>query len=307
MIQPATALLLAQSPHGGPALGALIIGLVWGILLLGFGAALLRPMVVLAALIAGTLLGVAVARAWTPEVPLWAAAALGAVLGVAAGALLYRFTVATISAVVGAVGAVAGALVAWAIMAGGALDAQPRALDHAFIASHDSSTHGDGARSSQAILDIVTAPAAQGTSADTTLTTGDRVLRDLSTLTTTAAARTQASLQATPAAYRTLLSGLVLTGAVVGMVAGLIATTMVARILTSLAGAGLTLFTALPLLAYSGHPLALADARAWLAATASLALIGVTVQCLLAGGSAASKRPTRAKRAKPAAAEAAAA
>ena len=305
MIQPATAALLAQSPAiGGPALGALVIGLVWGILLLAFGAALLRPMVVLAALIAGTLLGVAVARAWTPEVPLWAAAALGAVLGVAAGALLYRFTVATISAVVGAA---AGALVAWAIMAGGALDAQPRALDHAFIASQEATTHGDGARSSQAILDIVTAPSAQSASADATLTAGDRVLRDLSTLTTTAADRTQASLRATPAAYRTLLSGLVLTGAVVGLIAGLIATTMVARILTSLAGSGLTLFTALPLLAYWGHPVALSDARAWLAATASLALIGVTVQCLLAGGSAASKRPARAKRAKPAAAEAAAA
>ncbi|MBL9140744.1 MAG: hypothetical protein JNK53_02655 [Phycisphaerae bacterium] len=296
---------------GGPALGALIIALIWGVLLLAFGATLLRPMVVVTALLTGVLLAVVVARTWVPNVPLWIAASVGGLLGVIAGALLYRPAVATISAFVGAT---VGAIVAWSVIATGALDTKPRESDHALVASlRESAVFGEGRKTSEEILAIVTARAEGAASADasdaTAATVGDRVLRDLSEIATRAADRTRATLQATAPVYRTLLYGSILTGAVAGFLAGLVATTTVARILTSVAGATLLMLSAVPLLASMGVNVQLRDARAWLLAIASCAVLGVLTQTLLGGRTrGAGKSPARKKKpAPPATGEAAAA
>lgn len=288
---------------GGLALGALLMALVWGLLLLGFGATLLRPMVVLAALIAGVVLAVVAVRAWVPTVPLWIAASVGGLVGVAIGALLYRPAVALLSA---CVGATLGAIVAWSIIATGALDTKPRESGHALVASlRESAVLGEGERTSQEILAILTAhaDAAQQNGSSSTgaaapaTTTGDRLLHDLGAVATRAAERTRAALDATAPAYRTLLYGSILTGAVAAFLAGLLATTMVARILTSFAGATLALLAGVPLLAWAGHPAHLRDARAWLVAIASLAILGILAQTLMASRA---KAPPRRKPAKPA-------
>lgn len=284
----------------GPALCALLVGVVWGVLLLAFGAALLRPMVVIAALLTGLLLAVVAARTWLPTLPLWVAAAVGSVLGVIAGALLYRPAVASMSAVVGAT---LGALVAWSVIAAGALDAKPRTSEHALVASlREESAQGEGYRTSREILAIVMARAddavvtgvadlehAAGDAAErralaaqaTPPTAGDRVLRDLSEIARRAAERTREALAATAPAYRTLMYGCIATGALVGLLAGLLATTTVARILTSAAGATLLLTALVPLSAALGHALYLRDARAWLLAIASLTVLGLVAQTLL--------------------------
>jgi ElaB/YqjD/DUF883 family membrane-anchored ribosome-binding protein len=280
-----TLILADTSTIGGPALGALIVALIWGILLLLLGAKLLRPMVVLAALLTGIMLAVVVARTWVPETPLWAAAAVGGVLGVIAGALLYRPTVAGVAA---CVGAVTGAVVAWAVIAGGALDTQPRESGHGLVASmRESALPGDGARSSAELLDIFMTPptansAEASTSATTATTVGDRILADVSELLARAMQRSQAALAGTAPAYRTLLYGCIATGAVIGFIAGLLATTMVARILTSAAGAGLTMVSAVPLLALAGYSPLPAGARAWAIALGSLVVVGVVLQTVIA-------------------------
>lgn len=301
---PVSLAVAADAPViAGPALGALIIALIWGVLLLAFGATLLRPMVVVTALIAGVLLAVVAVRTWVPTVPLWVAASVGGIVGVVAGALLYRPAVATISAFVGAC---FGAVVAWSVIATGALDAKPRESDHALVTSlRESAVFGEGHRTSQEILAIVTAQAAQPAAANDAsfATTGDRVLRDLSEVAARAVDRTRATLSATAPVYRTLLYGSILTGAVAGFLAGLVATTSVARVLTSVAGATMLMLSAVPLLAAMGHPVQMRDARAWLLAIASIAVLGILAQTLLGGRS----RAPAPKKKKPAPAPAAAA
>jgi hypothetical protein len=285
------------------ALIALLVALVWGLLLLGFGAALLRPMVVLAALVAGVVLAVVAVRTWVPSVPLWVAASVGGLVGVAIGALLYRPAVALLSALVGAT---LGAIVAWSIIATGGLDTRPRTSDHALVASlRESPALGEGERTSQEIIAILTAHAASADARGSAsglppdapgASTGDRLLHDLGGAATRAGERTRAALDATAPAYRTLLYGSILTGAVAAFLAGLLATTLVARVLTSFAGATLLLVAVVPLSAWAGHAVHLRDARAWLVAIASLAIVGVLAQTLLAGRG---KAPPRRKAVKP--------
>lgn len=301
--------IAAQPIIGGPALGALVVALIWGVLLLLFGAKLLRPMIVLAALLTGVLIGVVVARTWVPQTPLWVAAAVGGVLGVVAGALLYRPAVATASA---CVGAVVGALVAWTVIAGGALDSQPRDTGHGLVAhSRETAITGDGARSSAQLLDIVTTQpvdaretSGQSPVAASAATVGDRILRDVSELFSRGATRVRAAFSSTAQAYRTLLFGCIATGAVIGFIAGLLATTTVARILTSCAGAGLTMLGAVPLLALAGYAPLPPGPRAWLICMGAFALVGVVLQTMLSKPAAApkAKAPKRARDPEPAAA-----
>ena len=112
--------LLAQMPPAVLAVtlepaarGTLVALMVVGILLVLAGARLLRPAVVLAAMAVGFLGAIVTARALLPGMPLWAAAAIGAVAGLLAGSLLYRPVVALAAATVGSA---VGALVAFAIM-----------------------------------------------------------------------------------------------------------------------------------------------------------------------------------------------
>ncbi|MFM9146040.1 MAG: hypothetical protein ACKORL_11980, partial [Phycisphaerales bacterium] len=115
----ALAPILADDALPTGARTALAVAMLAGICLILFGARVLRPAVVLAAMTIGFLGAIVAARHALPQVPLWAAAATGAVAGLLGGALLYRPTVAVAAA---SVGATVGAIIAFAVMAGGSLD-----------------------------------------------------------------------------------------------------------------------------------------------------------------------------------------
>jgi hypothetical protein len=70
---------------------------------------------------------------------------------------------------------------------------------------------------------------------------------------------------------------------------GLLATTLVARILTSLAGAWLLVVGALPLLAIHGYEPMPTGARGWLVVLVSIAILGTLAQSVL-GSDKATKR-----------------
>ncbi|MCX5640659.1 MAG: hypothetical protein NT059_07610 [Planctomycetota bacterium] len=303
--------LLAITDLAPTAKGVLVGTMVGGTLLLLFGARLLRPAVVLAAMLVGFLGSVVVARALLPGVPLWAAAAFGAVAGLLAGALLYRPTVGLLGAVVGAT---VGALVAFAIIAGGTLDTAPRNLDHALVANPREAAHpGEGNRAGKHLLEILTGPrasdeasahrapqsgtdAALSNAADSALPVGDRALQSTVDVTHRAGDRIQTAYQETAPAYRTLLSASIGAGAVIGFLMGLLATTLVARILTSLAGAWILVVGALPLLAMNGYEPMPSGARGWLIVLVSLTALGTLAQGVLGGGRANAKTPARAPR-----------
>lgn len=306
--------LLAEATLGAPAKGALVTSMVVAVLLLIFGARLLRPAVVLALMLTGFVIAVVVARNQLPEVPLWIAAAVGAVAGLVAGALLYRPAVGIVA---GGVGAAIGALVAWAVIAGGSLDTAPRDLGHALVDSpREVSTEGEGERAGLEILHVLAGPHdgadaaaapqehrslaaaasdAAARTADAALPVGERLLRDAADTVARANGRLRTAIDNIAPAYRTLLLAAAAAGAIAGFLAGLIATTTVARILTSFAGAWLLLVTALPLLALHGYEPMPADARVWLVTLAVLALLGVITQSVLGAA------PPRTRKVKPAA------
>ena len=148
--------MLAMTDLAPSAKGVLVGTMVGATLLLLFGAQLLRPAVVLAAMLVGFLGSVVVARALLPGVPLWAAAAFGAVAGLLAGALLYRPTVGLMA---GVVGAAVGALIAFAIIAGGTLDTAPRDLNHALVVNtRETVRPGEGSRAGKHLLEILVGP-----------------------------------------------------------------------------------------------------------------------------------------------------
>lgn len=327
-------MLLAQMPPAAvaasldPAARAtLVVLMVVGILLILQGARLLRPAVVLATMAVGFLGAIVTARALLPGVPLWAAAAAGAVAGLLAGSLLYRPAVALVAA---AVGSAVGALVAFAVMSGGALDTAPRDLGHALVENpREVRRQGDGQRAGMRILEVLapdavgadavgttTAPrgsadAALASAADAALPVGERALRTAVDVTHRAADRATAAYRGTAPAYRTLLTASVAAGAAVGLAAGLLATGLVARILTSFAGAWILLGGTLPLMALRGLEPMPADARTWLIVLATLALAGTLAQGALGSDAPAqgSSKPRRKapRRADPAPAAAAAA
>jgi hypothetical protein len=104
-----------------------------------------------------------------------------------------------------------------------------------------------------------------------------------------AADRVELAFQETAPAYRTLLTASIAAGAVAGFLMGLLATTLVARILTSLAGAWLLVVGALPLLAMHGYEPMPTGARGWLIVLVSIAILGTLAQSVL-GSSKATKR-----------------
>ena len=284
------------------ARGTLVAFMVIGALLVLFGARLLRPAVVLAATAAGFVGAVVLARTVVPMVPLWAAAAVGAVAGLLAGAMLYRVAVGLAAA---AVGATAGALVAFAVMAGGSLDTAPRSLNHALVSTPASAIRpGDGNRAGMRLVTIIDAGSADAapshaaggtaTSAtDAALPVGERALRRTAAVAREGADRASRAYQETAPAYRTLLTGSIAAGAVAGLLAGMLATTMVARVLTSFAGGWLLLGGLLPLLALHGREPMPDDARAWLVALAAIAAIGAFAQSRLGGAAPAARAPRR--------------
>lgn len=282
--------------------------MVGGALLLLFGARLLRPAVVLAAMFVGFLGALVTARALLPELPLWVAAAVGAVAGLVAGALLYRPAVALAAAIVGAG---IGGLVAFAVMAGGSLDTVPRDLGHAWVDSPRlAARDGEGARAGMRLLELMSPEAtttAGASSPDGTLPAGERALRSAVEVTRRAYGRAEAACQGTAPAYRTLLTGAVLAGGVIGLLAGLVATTTVARLLTSCAGAWLLLVSALPLLSLRGLEPMPDDARAWLVCMAVLAIAGTVAQGALSPAGNARRAARRAAGTVPAAGTTAAA
>jgi hypothetical protein len=305
--------LLAALDPG--ARGTLVALMVIGTLLVLFGARLLRPTVVVAAMAVGFIGAIVTARALVPTVPLWAAAAVGAVAGLLAGAMLYRVAVGTAASIVGAT---AGALVAFAVMAGGSLDTAPRSLNHALVDTPPSAIRaGDGNRAGMRLVTIIDADdadawrtAAAGGSpeaaADATLPIGERALRRTAAVARTGLDRAGRAYRETSPAYRTLLTGSIAAGAVAGLLAGMLATTMVARILTSFAGGWLLLGGLLPLLALHGQEPMPDDARAWLVTLGAVAALGTFAQSRL-GGAAPAKRASRPKPAAKAAASDAAA
>ncbi len=285
------------------ARGMLAVLMVVGILLILAGARLLRPAVVVAAMAVGFLGAIVTARALLPGVPLWAAAAVGAVAGLLAGSLLYRPVVALAAA---AVGSAVGALVAFAVMAGGALDTAPRDLGHALVENpREVRRDGDGQRAGMRILaviapDAVAAPeagtagpgdAALSDAANAALPVGERALRSAVDVTHRAADRAAAAYRGTAPAYRTLLTASTAAGAIAGLLAGLLATGLVARMLTSFAGAWLLLGGALPLLALRGLEPMPADARTWLVALAAIAFAGTLAQGALGADAPRAARP----------------
>jgi hypothetical protein len=295
-------LVAALDPAGR---GALVVLMVAGTLLLLFGARLLRPAVVLAAMSVGFLGAILTARALAPGMPLWAAAAVGAVAGLIAGALLYRPTVGIAASVVGAT---VGALVAFSVMSGGSLDTAPRDLGHALVENpREVRRDGEGNRAGMRILEILDPPAAGvartepdaslAATADAALPAGDRALRSTAAAAHRAADRAALAYRETAPAYRTLLIASIGAGAVIGLLSGLLATTMVARILTSFAGAWILLGAALPLLATHGIEPMPGDARAWLVVLATLALAGTLAQGVLTPEVATARRATGGKRA----------
>lgn len=300
--------VLAEAVLAAPAKFALVATMVTGTLLLLAGARLLKPAVVLAVMLAGFVLAVVGARMFLPQLPLWIAAAAGAVLGLLVGALLYRPAVATVA---GAVGATVGALVAWTIVSGGSLDTQPRDLGHALVSSpREAATPGDGERAGLRILAVITgegvnvppvepgasasetADRAAAAGADAATPVGERLLHGAADIAGRASDRARSAVGGVAPAYRTLFMACTAAGAAIGFLGGLVATTLVARILTSFAGAWLLLIGALPLLALHGHEPMPADARAWLVTLAVLALAGTIIQARIgAAMSAATKAP----------------
>jgi hypothetical protein len=241
---------------------------------------------------------VVVARALLPGVPLWAAAAFGAVAGLLAGALLYRPTVGLMA---GVVGAAVGALIAFAIIAGGTLDTAPRDLNHALVVNtRETVRPGEGSRAGKHLLDILVGPrgvdesnanrtatdAALSDAADSALPAGDRMLQSTVDVAHRAGDRVEVAFQETAPAYRTLLTASIAAGAVAGFLMGLLATTLVARILTSLAGAWLLVVGALPLLAMHGYEPMPTGARGWLIVLVSMAVTGTLAQSALGSGKA---------------------
>ena len=101
-----------------------------------------------------------------------------------------------------------------------------------------------------------------------------------------AADRVELAFQETAPAYRTLLTASIAAGAVAGFLMGLLATTLVARILTSLAGAWLLVVGALPLLAMHGYEPMPTGARGWLVVLVSIAILGTLAQSVLGSGKA---------------------
>ena len=290
--------MLAMTDLAPTAKGVLVGTMVGATLLLLFGAQLLRPAVVLAAMLVGFLGSVVVARALLPGVPLWAAAAFGAVAGLLAGALLYRPTVGLMA---GVVGAAVGALIAFAIIAGGTLDTAPRNLNHALVVNtRETVRPGEGSRAGKHLLEILVGPrgvdesnakrtatdAALSDAADSALPAGDRVLRSTVDVAHRAGDRVEVAFQETAPAYRTLLTASIAAGAVAGFLMGLLATTLVARILTSLAGAWLLVVGALPLLAMHGYEPMPTGARGWLIVLVSMAILGTLAQSALGSGKA---------------------
>lgn len=290
--------LLAMTDLAPTAKGVLVGTMVGATLLLLFGAQLLRPAVVLAAMLVGFLGSVVVARALLPGVPLWAAAAFGTVAGLLAGALLYRPTVGLMA---GVVGAAVGALIAFAIIAGGTLDTAPRDLNHALVVNtRETLRPGEGSRAGKHLLEILVGPrgaeeskakrnatdAALSDAADSALPAGDRVLQSTVDIAHRAGDRVEVAFQETAPAYRTLLTASIAAGAVAGFLMGLLATTLVARILTSLTGAWLLVVGALPLLATHGYEPMPTGARGWLIVLVSMAILGTLAQSLLGSGKA---------------------
>jgi len=279
------------------------------VLLVLFGARLLRPAVVVAAMAAGFLGAVVAARAMLPAVPLWAAAATGAVAGLVAGAMLYRVAVGLAAATVGAT---AGALVAFAIMAGGSLDTAPRSLNHALVDTPPTAIRpGDGNRAGLRIVSILdaqdaaqpsgAADTAVAAAADAAFPVGERALRRTAAVARAGVDRASAAYRETAPAYRTLLSGSIAAGAIAGLLAGMLATTTVARVLTSFAGGWLLLGAALPLMALHGFEPMPDDARAWLVTLAAIAALGTVAQWKLGGAPRKAKARSSPKPASPAA------
>ena len=305
--------LLAMTDLAPTAKGVLVGTMVGATLLLLFGAQLLRPAVVLAAMLVGFLGSVVVARALLPGVPLWAAAAFGAVAGLLAGALLYRPTVGLMA---GVVGAAVGALIAFAIIAGGTLDTAPRDLNHALVVNtRETVRPGEGSRAGKHLLEILVGPggvsesntnrtatdAALSDAADSALPAGDRMLQSTVDVAHRAGNRVELAFQETAPAYRTLLTASIAAGAVAGFLMGLLATTLVARILTSLAGAWLLVVGALPLLAMHGYEPMPTGARGWLIVLVCMAILGTLAQSALGSGKATKRSSTGASTRAPAA------
>jgi hypothetical protein len=204
----------------------------------------------------------------------------------------------------GVVGAAVGALIAFAIIAGGTLDTAPRDLNHALVANPRETMHpGEGSRAGKHLLDILVGPrgaeesnanrtatdTALSDAADSALPAGDRMLQSTVDVAHRAADRVELAFQETAPAYRTLLTASIAAGAVAGFLMGLLATTLVARILTSLAGAWLLVVGALPLLAMHGYEPMPTGARGWLIVLVSIAILGTLAQSVL-GSSKATKR-----------------
>ncbi len=299
-----TPLLAALEPG---ARGTLVGLMVAGVLLVLFGARLLRPAVVVAAMAVGFLGAVVTARAMLPAVPLWAAAATGAVAGLVAGAMLYRVAVGLAAATVGAT---AGALVAFAIMAGGSLDTAPRSLNHALVDTPPTAIRpGDGNRAGLRIVSILdaqdaaqpsgAADTAVAAAADAALPVGERALRRTAAVARAGVDRASAAYRETAPAYRTLLSGSIAAGAIAGLLAGMLATTTVARVLTSFAGGWLLLGATLPLTALHGFEPMPDDARAWLVTLAAIAALGTVAQWKLGGAPGTPRKAKARSRPKP--------
>jgi hypothetical protein len=293
-----TLTMVEAAPIGTRAVlvGAMIVGT----LLMLWGARLLRPAVVLATMAACFLLAVVAARNALPQVPLWAAAAVGAVAGLLAGALLYRPAVAVATAVVAAT---AGALIAFAVMAGGSLDTAPRDLGHALVANpREVSRPGDGSRAGMRMLEVLSPPAGMaddlGAGAqsvvDASAPVAERALRSTADAARRGWNRGCQAVEATDPPFRTLLVGSTAAGAVSGLLLGLLFTTLMARVLTSLAGAWLLVAGALPLLASHGHAPMPDDPRAWLVVLTALTVAGTLMQSALGGAPASKPRATRA-------------
>jgi ElaB/YqjD/DUF883 family membrane-anchored ribosome-binding protein len=280
---------------------AVLVGaMIVGTLLMLWGARLLRPAVVLATMAACFLFAVVAARNALPQVPLWAAAAVGAVAGLLAGALLYRPAVAAATAVVAAT---AGALIAFAVMAGGSLDTAPRDLGHALVANpREVSRPGDGSRAGMRMLEVLSPPAGMaddlGAGAqsvvDASAPMAERALRSTADAARRGWNRGCQAVEATDPPFRTLLVGSTAAGAVSGLLLGLLFTTLMARVLTSLAGAWLLVAGALPLLASHGHAPMPDDPRAWLVVLTALTVAGTLMQSALGGAPASKSRATRA-------------
>jgi hypothetical protein len=293
--------ILAETDATPAARGVLVALMVLGTALLLFGARLLRPAVVLAAMFVGFLGAIVTARALLPGTPLWIAAAVGAVAGLIAGALIYRPTIGIMAAIVGSA---VGALVAFAIMAGGSLDTAPRDLGHALVVSpRETARPGEGERAGIHLLAILNGhDGTDGTlsdAADAALPAGDRLLRSAVDVTHRAAARVGSAYRETAPAYRTLLAASVGAGALAGFLAGILATTLVAQVLTSFAGGWMLLVGLLPLLALHGLDPMPPDARVWLVTLASLAVVGTIAQSALGAGAKPAPKARRSEKSAP--------